>query len=192
MAGMYKLRPPVPMNVHRVFVSSSDEEETQRLRSRIKGLIDDVINPMLLTYPEAEVLLSLQTWERSAPQRVDADEHVNQIFIEQVRQSALTIGLLLDEVRPFTEEELVEGLDDSQVQVAIHVFDRTSEPPEHPARDVDDFLQEHRAKIFYDNRCGPADGDAAWFALVRTLLRFTFAAMRDNDPRTRLQEVEVR
>ena len=160
------------MNVHPVFLSSSDEEETRRLRSRIKGLIDDVINPQLLRYREAEVLLSLEMWERSAAQRVSADDRVNEIFVEQVRKSALTIGLLLDEVRPGTEDELVAALNDPQVQVAIHVFDRTSDPPEHPARDVDDFLEEHREQLLYD-RCGSVDGDAAWFSLVRTLLLFT-------------------
>lgn len=189
---MYKLRPPLAMNVHPVFMSSSDEEETQRLRARIKGLIDDVINPLLLKYREAGVLLSLETWERSAPQRVVEGEHVNAIFVDQVRQSALTIGLLLDEVRRGTEEELVAALDDPEIQVAIHVFDRLGDPPDRPARNVEDFLQEHAEKIFYDDRSGPADGDQAWFALVRTLLQFTLAAIRDNDPRTQRPEVEVR
>ena len=57
---MYKLRPPLAMNVHPVFLSSSDEEETRRLRSRIKGLIDDVINPQLLRYREAESCFPLR------------------------------------------------------------------------------------------------------------------------------------
>lgn len=189
---MYKLRAPLAMKLHLVFVSSSDEPETRALRARVKGLIEDVINPQLLRYPEAQVQLSLQMWERAAPQRVPEDTRVNEIFVEQVRESALTIGLLLDEVRPGTEEELVEALADPEVQVAIHVFDRQGEKPESPAKSVEAFLEEHQAKILYNDRCGDPDSDAAWFALLRTLLRFTFAAMRDNDPRRLVPEVELR
>lgn len=188
---MYKLRPPRPTNQYLVFVSSSDEDETNALRERVKGLVDEVINPQLLTYPEARVELSLRMSERSAAQRVPEGEHVNRIFVDQVRESALTIGLLLDEVRPGTEEELVEALEDPAIQVAIHIFDRKGEPPEELAKSVEEFLAEHRDKVYYD-RCGDGDSNDAWFGVLRTLLRFTFAAMRDNDPRKQSTEVEVR
>jgi hypothetical protein len=184
VSTMYKLRPPLDAKIHPVFVSSSDEDATQRLRARVKGLIEDVINPQLrYAYPEAGVQLALDTWDRAAAQQVAEDQTVNEIFVEQVHASALTIGLLLDEVRPGTEEELVAAITDPKVQVAVHVFERVGDPPEHRARDVVDFLREHGAKIFVDDRCGQPDGDQAWLSLIRTLLNFTFTAMGDNDPR---------
>jgi hypothetical protein len=189
---MYKLRPPLNVNLHPVFVSSSDEDYTRRLRARIKGLIEDVINPQLRIYEEAGVQLALDVWERAVPQRVGEDENVNDIFVEQVRHSALTIGLLLDELRPGTKEELVAAIEQPEVQVAIHIFDRPEDSADARPEEVEEFLQEYGGKIFYDDRCGPPDGDTAWFSLVRTLLGFTFAAMRANDPRARTVQTEVR
>jgi hypothetical protein len=99
-----KLPEPDTVQSYNLFLSSSDETDTRRLRDRVQRLVYEVINPRLSEYEQAGVRLDIQRWEQTAPQRV-AEGGVNQLFVAKVRRSALTMVLLLDEIRPGTREE---------------------------------------------------------------------------------------
>src|SRR4051812_42658952 len=118
-----KLREPSTVLQHQLFVSSADEDLTRRLRQRVKRLVEDVINPQLLNYPEGRVTLALRLWEREAAQKAEPNENVNEIFVRYARESSLTIVLLIDEIRPGTMEELVAALGDDDVDLAVLIFE---------------------------------------------------------------------
>ena len=84
-----KLPEPDSARVYNLFLSSSDEEETRRLRERVRRLIDDVINPRLGDYEQAGVRLALQRWEQAAPQKVEPGQRVNELFVAGVLSEAL-------------------------------------------------------------------------------------------------------
>jgi hypothetical protein len=145
---------PAASNTYRLFLSSADDEWTQKLRDRVKRLVDDVINPRLGDYREAG--------------------------------AQLTLVLLIDEIRPGTREELDAALAQVGVQVALLIFERPGGPTNvEKFRELEDYITQLRLRddLFYDRRCGEPNSDEAWLALTKTLLDFTFAAMRNHDPR---------
>src|SRR4051794_40440741 len=58
-----KLASPDPGQIYTLFLSSADDEWTRKLRLRVKRLVEDVINPRLGEYREAQVRLALDMWE---------------------------------------------------------------------------------------------------------------------------------
>jgi hypothetical protein len=186
---------PPASNTYTLFLSSADDEWTQKLRSRVKRLIDDVINPRLGGYREAGVRLALDMWEREAAQRASPGRKVNDLFVEKAKDSQLTLVLLLDEIRPGTREELDAALAQLGVQVALLIFERPNGPLDaQKFQELNDYIDALRARddLFYDSRCGEPDSDDAWLSLIRTLLDFTFGAMRNHDPRNVALNAEVR
>jgi hypothetical protein len=177
---------PAASNTYRLFLSSADDEWTQKLRDRVKRLVDDVINPRLGDYREAGVWLALETWERGAAQRVARGRRVNDLFVDKAKAAQLTLVLLIDEIRPGTREELDAALAQVGVQVALLIFERPGGPTNvEKFRELEDYITQLRLRddLFYDRRCGEPNSDEAWLALTKTLLDFTFAAMRNHDPR---------
>lgn len=186
-----KLPEPDTVQSYNLFLSSSDEAATQRLRERVQRLVYEVINPRLSDYEQAGVRLDVQRWEQTAPQRV-ATGQVNELFVTKARRSALTMVLLLDEIRQGTREEFEAALAEPDSQVSVLIFDRPGGSDQQKAAQLDAYLAPYRNQIFYNDRCGEPDGDDAWVALVNTLLEFTFSAMQQNDERTRGSLTEVR
>lgn len=119
-----KLPEPDTVRSYNLFLSSSDEDETRRLRDRVRRLVDDVINPQLDEYSEAGVRLAVQRWEQTAAQRVEPGATVNGLFVAKARRAALTLVLLLDEIRPGTQEEFEAALSELDRQVSVLVFKR--------------------------------------------------------------------
>lgn len=186
---------PPASNTYTLFLSSADDEWTEKLRVRVKRLIEDVINPRLGGYRESGVRLALDMWEREAAQRTAPGERVNDLFVERAKASQLTMVLLLDEIRPGTRQELDAALAQLGVQVALLIFDRPEGPLDAQRfQELKDYIEALRARddIFYDGRCGEPDSDDAWLSLTRTLIDFTFAAMRNHDPRNVAMNAEVR
>src|SRR5256885_13369168 len=105
-----KLREPLNVDQYTLFLSSSDQAATRKLRRRVKALVDDVVGPQLRRFPEAEVSLAVDMWEREAAQKAPKGGKVNDLFVELARASALTLVLILDELRPGTKEELEAAL----------------------------------------------------------------------------------
>jgi hypothetical protein len=186
-----KLPEPDTVQSYNLFLSSSDEPETRRLRDRVQRLVYEVINPRLSEYEQARVRLDIQRWEQTAPQRV-AEGGVNRLFVGKARRSALTMVLLLDEIRPGTREEFEAALAQPDSQVSVLIFVRPGGDNEVSAGERDTYLAPHRNQILYSDRCGEPDGDDAWIALVNTLLTFTFSAMQQNDERATGGLTEVR
>lgn len=186
-----KLPEPDTVQSYNLFLSSSDEAETRRLRDRVQRLVYEVINPRLSEYEQAGVRLDIQRWEQTAPQRV-AEGGVNQLFVAKARRSALTMVLLLDEIRPGTREELEAAFAHSDSQVSVLIFDRPGGDDVAKAAERDTYLTPYRDQILYKDRCGDPDGDDAWIALVNTLLTFTFSAIQQNDARAKGSLTEVR
>jgi hypothetical protein len=83
-----KLPEPDTARFYNLFLSSSDEEETRRLRERVRGLVEEVINPRLDDYEQAGVRLAVQRWEQTAPQRVEAGRTVNELFVTKARRDS--------------------------------------------------------------------------------------------------------
>lgn len=186
-----KLPEPDTVQSYNLFLSSSDEAETRRLRDRLQRLVYEVINPRLSEFEQAGVRLDIQRWEQTAPQRV-AEGGVNQLFVEKARRSALTIVLLLDEIRAGTREEFEAAFGRSDSQVSVLIFDRPGGGDPAKATERDTYLTPYRDQVLYNDRCGDPDGDDAWIALVNTLLTFTFSAIQQNDERVRGSLTEVR
>lgn len=186
-----KLPEPDIVRSYKLFLSSSDEEEMQRLRQRMQRLVYEVINPRLSEYEEAGVQLAIQRWEQAPPQRV-APGQVNELFVAKARRSALTMVLLLDEIRQGTREEFEAALAEPDRQVSVLIFDRPGGADEQKAAELAAYIAEYRDQILYNDRCGEPDSDDAWLALVNTLLGFTFSAMQQNDERARGDLTEVR
>jgi len=186
-----KLPEPDTVQSYNLFLSSSDEGETQRLRNRVQRLVNEVINPRLNEYEQVGVRLNIERWEQTAPQRVAAGE-VNQLFVAKARRSALTLVLLLDEIRPGTREEFEAAIAEPQNQVSVLIFDRPGGPDSGKVAERDAYLRPYRDEILYSDRCGEPDSDDAWIALVNTLLTFTFSAMQQSDRVARGSLTEVR
>jgi hypothetical protein len=157
----------------------------------VQRLVYEVINPRLTEYEQTGIRLEIQRWEQTAPQRV-AEGSVNQLFVAKARRSALTMVLLLDEIRPGTREEFEAAFAHSDSQVSVLIFDRPGGDDAARAAERDTYLTPYRDQILYNDRCGNPDGDDAWIALVNTLLTFTFSAMQQNDERAGGSLTEVR
>jgi hypothetical protein len=186
-----KLPEPDTVQSYNLFLSSSDETDTRRLRDRVQRLVYEVINPRLGEYEQARIRLDIQRWEQTAPQRV-AEGGVNQLFVAKVRRSALTMVLLLDEIRPGTRDEFEAAITEPQGQVSVLIFDRPGGSDAAKIAERDAYLTPYRDQILYNDRCGEPNSDDAWLALVNTLLAFTFSAMQQNDERARGSLTEVR
>jgi hypothetical protein len=186
-----KLPEPDTVQNYNLFLSSSDEDDVRLLRDRVQRLVYEVINPRLSEYEQAGVRLDIQRWEQSAPQRV-AEGGVNQLFVAKVRRSALTMVLLLDEIRPGTREEFEAAIAEPENQVSVLIFDRPGGADTAKAAERDAFLKPFRDQLLYNDRSGEPDTEDAWLALVNTLLAFTFSAMQQNDERARGSLTEVR
>jgi hypothetical protein len=186
-----KLPEPETVRSYNLFLSSSDEEETRRLRDRVRRLVEDVINPRLSDYEQAGVRLAVQRWEQTAAQRVERGQ-VNQLFVTKARRSALTMVLLLDEIREGTREEFEAALAEPDPQVSVLVFDRPGGSDQAKLDQLAAYLRQYRDQVLYNDRCGEPDSDDAWLALVNTLLAFTFSAMQQNGLRAQGSLSEVR
>jgi hypothetical protein len=186
-----KLPEPDTVRSYNLFLSSSDEEETRRLRDRVHRLVDDVINPRLADYEEAGVRLAVQRWEQMPAQRVEPGR-VNQLFVTRAQRSSLTMVLLLDEIRPGTQQEFEGALADPNPQVSVLVFERPGGSDPAKAAQLLNYLEQYKDQILYNVRCGEPDSDEAWLALVNALLEFTFSAMKQSDERAQGRLTEVR
>ncbi len=186
-----KLPEPDTVRSYDLFLSSSDEEETRRLRERARRLVDDVINPRLADYEQAGVRLAVQGWEQTPAQRVEPGQ-VNQLFVAKARRSSLTMVLLLDEILPGTQEEFEAALADPKPQVSVLVFERPGGSDQAKTAKLADYLEQYADQILYNKRCGQPDSDEAWLALVNTILGFVFSAMQQNDERAQRRLTEVR
>jgi hypothetical protein len=186
-----KLRTPPTVDQYTLFLSSSNQAETKRLRKRVKTLIDDVISPQLRRYPEAEVAIVVDMWEREAAQKAPTGGDPNDLFVQLARESAMTLVLIVDELRDGTKEELEAALDKHGVQLAVMAFAPAKATPDVKLQALDAYFDKIKDKVLYDRRRG-ADSDDAWYGLVRTLMAFAISALRTSDERRREMRSEVR
>jgi hypothetical protein len=186
-----KLRPPTNVDQYTLFLSSSDQPETKKLRKRVKTLIDDVISPELRRFPEAEVALVVDMWEREAPQKAPTGGNPNDRFVSLARESALTLVLILDELRNGTKEELEAALDETEVELAVLAFAPPKATPAEKLKALDDYFDKIKSEVLYDRRLSP-NSDDAWFGLVKILVAFAIGALRTSELKRREMRTEVR
>jgi hypothetical protein len=174
-----RLPEPATVELHTLFISSSDEPTARRIRQRVKRLVDDVICPSLRQeYPESRVTLEVDMWERTAAQKAAG----NAIFVERARASGVALVLIFDELRAGTKEELEAVVDEADVEVSLLSFDPSRNADPEQRKKVERVIRKYRGQLFY-KRVGKPNSDDAWFELSRQLFAFAFAAMRKSDDR---------
>jgi hypothetical protein len=164
----------------------------RKLRGRVKALVDDVLAPQLREFPEAGVTLAVDMWERSAPRKAKKGSTVNDQFVERARTSALTLVLILDELRGGTREELDAAIAEDEVEVAVVLFSPPSgtSPKKLAKREKD--IRRLRDQVLYDQCDRGPNSDAAWLAITRVVTYFALAALRSSELERRGTPWEVR
>src|SRR5947209_903654 len=110
------LRAPLNARLVTVFVSSGNSPASlRRLRDRLQGFVDHVLNPMLFETGE-QLRLQVVRWEDYAAQRSAQGVSTNERFVQAARDSHLTVVLLIDDIRTGTLEELEAVLDEQDVE----------------------------------------------------------------------------
>jgi hypothetical protein len=161
-----------------LFLSSSDDPPLRRLRSRVKTLVEDVINPQLIAeYPESGVTIALEVWERVAPQQAGG-RSVNEIFVEKVRASQLTLVLLHDELKQGTREELDAAIA-AEAEVSLLCFQPSKGLAVRRHRQLKRDIRQYQKLLLYGT-LGSPQSDDAWVGLTRVLVAFTLASVRAN------------
>lgn len=119
--------------------------------------------------------IEVRRWEHYASQALHG-ARVNDVFVKEVLRSNMTLGLLIQDLRPGTLEELTAALTQVPERVAVLWF---REPGEEPSTSLADFLKTWQNVLLY-NEVGPADEDRAWLGLVRIVVDFLVRIFHDE------------
>lgn len=170
-----RIRPP-SMGPYRLFVSSSNDLPLRRLRTRVKTLVDEVINPQLLDeYSDSGVQLAVEIWERVVPQQAHGGS-VNDKFVEKAKNAQLTLVLLHDQLKQGTREELDAAIA-ARVEVSLLCFEPSASLSNHRRARLRRDIRQYEHLLLY-GRLGSPQSDDAWVGLTRVLFAFTLAAIR--------------
>ncbi len=181
-----RIRPPDHAHRYTLFLSSSDE--VAELRDRVESLVARAFNPLLEEHSDAHI--RLRRWEQEMPQKAASRARVNEIFVEWVRKSHLTLVLLRSHLGSGTKEELEAALEEALVQLSVIRFAADPRAPRPNPDAIAEFLKPHRDALLFAES-GLPDSDEAWQALVKTLFGFALAVV-DESRRTRDEYGELR
>jgi hypothetical protein len=152
-----------------IFVSCGDD--VQDLRELVTSLVDDAVNPVLAQMGVG-VRLEVDSWWRTSPHRVPEGERGNTQFVERARAANMVLGLLIDDLRPGTQEELEGALDKDSTQVAVIWCVKRGGWPTTPAGD---WLGPRRNALYVD-QAGPLGTNGPIVSIFRLLLETVFSA----------------
>jgi hypothetical protein len=149
----------------KVFVSSADEpEHIKCLRDRVDLVVGKLLNSALRD-ADSRLRFECERWEDFPTQKAPVGGKTNDLFVSRARESALTMVLLHDDLRPGTEEEVRAVLNDPDVELAVQRYSSTSADPY-----LDAFLEEIKPKVLWGEE-NDWQSEAAWIVLLRPLLK---------------------
>jgi hypothetical protein len=96
--------------------------------------------------------------------------------VDEAKQCTMTVGLLIQDLRPGTLEELTAVLKETERAVAVLWF---RHPGEQPSKRLKRFLDQWQNKILYRD-VGPPDQDASWLGVVRVLVDFLLKIIHEE------------
>lgn len=164
----YVRRPPKDTKTFTLFLSSGDD--AAELRDRV----DEVVQIVNKQFAEegSPLRFEVDRWESTPAQKAPDGAHVNEIFVQKVRNSHLTLVLLFNEIRSGTLEEIEAALEAKVVQLAVLWFDSLeSKAVSSNALDVKNFLDSHRQQLLYARVTQPTDSREAWLEIIRVVSR---------------------
>lgn len=123
----------------------------------------------------SRVRIEVRRWEHYASRALHG-ARVNEVFVEEVLRSNLTLGLLIQDLRPGTLEELTAALTEVPERVAVLWF---RQPGEEASASLREFLKTWQEVLLY-NEVGPADEDLAWLGLTRIVIDFLVRILHDE------------
>jgi hypothetical protein len=170
-----RIRPAEQVGAYQVFISSADD--ANRLRRRVKGLVDEVFNPQLQQHKRS-MRLDAVMWERAAARRADP-EGVNAEFVRLARNSHLAMVLIVDKWGKGTREELEAALSEADVEVSVLRFTRQGRE-EAEQDEIGQYLSRNRAHIRYFFDGTSPNADEAWFELTKTLLALVLTKLDEH------------
>jgi hypothetical protein len=172
-----------------LFLSSGDD--AAELRDRV----EDVVQVISKQFAEEGSALRFEVdrWESTAPQKAPEGAPVNEIFVQRVKESHLTLVLLFNEIRPGTLDELKAALEAKVVQLAVLWFDSLIEQESSPdALEVKVFLDAHRQQILYTRVTQAVDSREGWLEMIRVVSRLIASAVATQGATPLEERVEAR
>ena len=191
MTDPFSARPPseslrpfsVEVRQFPIFVSYGDDAKA--LKTKVKRLVEEALNRQLSHSAWATQLI-IWDWRDIAARRAPAGGRTNDIFVEKVRASSVTIVLLFDRLPPGSREELLAAVDEEEVDLKVFWLNRRRwwrRPSE-----VSRFLDAHSDRFDY-LELSELDSDDTWVALTNNLVAVLLAALRGDQ---RVPYVETR
>lgn len=168
--GLPYLSPPLETRSFSVFLSSGND--ARDLRDRADAMFKVASEVLAL---KSRVRIEVRRWEHHSSRALHG-ERVNEVFVAEALRSHLILGLLIQDLRPGTLEELTAALRRVPDRVAVLWF---REPGEQASTALDDFLEAWQDVLLY-NEVGPADEEPAWLGLVRIVIDFLTRIFHDE------------
>ena len=170
----YVRRPPKDTKTFTLFLSSGGD--AAELRDRVEEVVQIVSKQF--TEDGSRLRFEVDRWESTAAQKAPEGARVNEIFVQRVRNSHLTLVLLFNEIRPGTLEEIEAALKAKVVQLAVLWFDSLEQKELSPdALAVKTYLDSHRQQILYTRVTQPANSREAWLEIIRVVSRLIAGAV---------------
>jgi hypothetical protein len=155
-----------------VFVSYGDD--ARALKVKVKRLVEEAINRQL-SHGDWRIQLVVWDWRDIASRKAPEGGRTNDIFVEKVRASSVTIVLLFDRMPPGSEEELLAAMDEREVDLKVFWLNRRRRWRRRS--EVGRFLDRHSDRIDY-LELSELDSDDTWVAITNNLVAVLLAALR--------------
>jgi hypothetical protein len=157
-----------------IFVSYGDD--AMALKIKVKRLVEDAINRQL-SHSAWATQLVVWDWRDIAARRAPAGGRTNDIFVEMVRASSVTIVLLFDRLPLGSKEELLAAVEEDEVDLKVFWLNRRRWWRR--SSEVGRFLDAHSDRFDY-LELSELDSDDTWVALTNNLVAVLLAALRGN------------
>jgi hypothetical protein len=158
-----------------IFISYGDDAIA--LKVKVKRLVEEAINRQLSHSAWAATQLVVWDWRDIAARRAPAGGRTNDIFVEMVRASSVTIVLLFDRLPPGSEEELLAAVEEEEVDLKVFWLNRRRRWRR--SSEVGRFLDAHSDRFDY-LELSELDSDDTWLALTNNLVAVLLGALRGN------------
>jgi hypothetical protein len=167
----------------RVFLSSGGDAIVER--DFLDALIRDGLVPPLM-HSGSPIRIEVDRWERTAPHKIVRGGSPNDEFVARAKVANLVVGILKEELRPGTKEELEAVLEDDEAEVEVAIV-WCADPRDDPPTEVAEWLKDRQGIALYD-KAGLDDTDGPRIAFVRLMTEALLAVLRNEDGGVLLRE----